>query len=120
MDNFSGDIMRRYIMAKGVSFDGRQEEIKKLILGEKLLLVPEPTNPVDPNAISIVRAENNGHIGYVPRDVTDVFHRGWEVGFIFEAFVDSMGEARKGGNIGVKVGIDILREESNGNSGSIH
>ena len=41
-------------------------------LGEFIAsLVPEPTNPYDPDAIKIVTA--NGHrIGYVPRDTTSV------------------------------------------------
>ena len=50
----------------GVTFDGRQSVIARLSIGENILLRREPTNPYDPNAIS-VECENRWQIGYLNR-----------------------------------------------------
>lgn len=52
----------------GVSFGNRQEIIKKTAVGEPLLVVREPTNPVDPNAVAVltIRGEQLGYVKKVP------------------------------------------------------
>ena len=50
----------------GVTFDGRQEGLVGLEQGEELLLVREPDNPHDPNAIAVLRA-GGVRIGYLKR-----------------------------------------------------
>ena len=50
----------------GVTFDGRQSVIARLSIGEDVLLKREPTNPYDPNAIS-VECQNGWQIGYLNR-----------------------------------------------------
>jgi hypothetical protein len=50
----------------GVIFDGRQPVIARLSIGENILLRREPTNPYDPNAIS-VECQNGWQIGYINR-----------------------------------------------------
>lgn len=50
----------------GVTFDGRQSVIARLSIGENILLRREPTNPYDPNAIS-VECQNGWQIGYLNR-----------------------------------------------------
>jgi HIRAN domain len=37
--------------------------------GRKLLLVPEPDNPHDPNAVAVWNEERTVQLGYVPREV---------------------------------------------------
>ncbi len=50
----------------GVSFEGRQEVVAKLQMGDRVWLEREPFNPYDTNAIRVTR--NNGEqIGYISR-----------------------------------------------------
>jgi hypothetical protein len=52
----------------GVSYDNRQEVIKRTAAGEPLLVVREPTNPVDRNAVAVltIRGEQLGYVKKVP------------------------------------------------------
>jgi hypothetical protein len=50
----------------GVSFDKRQEAIQNTNVGEPLLVVREPTNPVDRNAVA-VRTIRGEHCGFVKK-----------------------------------------------------
>jgi hypothetical protein len=59
----------------GVTFDGRQEIIGMMHGNEDVMLIPEPDNKYDENAIAVWVAfpTESGHekaqIGYLPRDV---------------------------------------------------
>ena len=61
------------------------------------VLVPEPKNDYDPNAI-MIKCEDGKHLGYVPENLTDIvreivgedFHRYRITGRIFEREDDSM------------------------------
>ena len=63
------------IAVKGVTFGKRQEALRRLATYEPAqimaVLVPEPTNPVDPAAIAVMVGVNGGkglfRLGYVPR-----------------------------------------------------
>jgi single-stranded-DNA-specific exonuclease len=50
----------------GVTFNGRQTVIARLIFGEEILLKREPTNPYDCNAICVERSDGQ-QIGYINR-----------------------------------------------------
>jgi hypothetical protein len=50
----------------GVTFDGRQAVIARLSIGEEILLMREPNNPYDHNAIR-VECQNRRQIGYLNR-----------------------------------------------------
>ena len=50
----------------GVSFEGRQEIVARLLRGDRVWLDREPTNHYDRNAISVCR-ENGEQIGYLNR-----------------------------------------------------
>lgn len=56
------------IHVAGVSF--RQREVAQVCEGEQLVLVLEPTNRHDNNAIKVCRL-NGEHIGYLPREVAE-------------------------------------------------
>jgi hypothetical protein len=53
-----------------------QAAMLDLAVGQTVLLVPEPTNPFDPDAIKVVTLDDNDqpahHIGYVPRKQTEL------------------------------------------------
>ena len=74
----------------GVTYEGRQEHLARLLGNEPVRLVPEPTNKYDPNAIAVhiavpisidrQAADPNGishvvpetevlHCGYIPREL---------------------------------------------------
>jgi hypothetical protein len=52
----------------GVTFENRQEEIKKIEVGETVLLIREPSNRFDKNAIKVVRLNHND-IGYIKKEM---------------------------------------------------
>ena len=59
-------IQGRLITTKvvGVTFEGRQEVIARLYMGDRIWLEPEGNNPFDSNAVRVIR--NNGEqIGYI-------------------------------------------------------
>ena len=61
-----------YIKAVGVTFDGRQDRIKKLKQNQQLYLLPEPTNTYDKNAI-LITTKSGEDIGYVSKDYNKDF-----------------------------------------------
>jgi hypothetical protein len=59
-----------FFKVRGVTFEGRQEIIAKMIGDEPARIVAEPTNLYDANALAIHVATKDGvkHIGYVPKE----------------------------------------------------
>lgn len=58
-------------VVKGVTFDGRQETIKRLTGREPVRIFPEPENKFDANALA-VKCVYDGeirHVGYVPKEM---------------------------------------------------
>jgi hypothetical protein len=72
---------------RGVTFDGRQELIAKLLPGEPVCLSMEPWNRFDPAAVRIASLRGE-HLGYVDRRCTGSFSGARERVF---GFVDSVG-----------------------------
>jgi hypothetical protein len=68
------------LAVKGTSFANRQEALKRLAAYApdqiRAVLVPEPTNPVDPAAVAVMVGVQNGkglfRLGYVPANITAV------------------------------------------------
>jgi hypothetical protein len=68
------------LAVKGVSFGTRQEALKRLTAYApdqiRAVLVPEPENPVDHNAVAVMVGIKNGRglyrLGYVPRNMAAV------------------------------------------------
>lgn len=65
--------MNRILITKvtGVTFEGRQEIIKRLVGNEPCKIVAEPSNRYDPNALAVLVAYDGQvhHVGYVPREI---------------------------------------------------
>lgn len=65
--------MTRYLTARvaGVTFEGRQEKIARLSMGDPVQIVPEPDNPYDQNALAVHIAHDGEilHCGYIPREI---------------------------------------------------
>ena len=68
------------LAVKGTSFGNRQEALKRLAAYKpdqiRAVLVPEPSNPVDPSAVAVMVGVQGGkglfRLGYVPRDMATV------------------------------------------------
>ena len=68
------------LAVKGVSFGNRQEALRRLASYDptqvRAVLVPEPSNPVDPFAIAVMVGIQGGRglyrLGYIPRNLTQV------------------------------------------------
>ncbi len=58
----------RVLPVAGVSFRGDAVEDPSFDPGRRLVLVPEPDNPHDPNAVGVWNEERTLQAGYVPRD----------------------------------------------------
>ena len=71
--------------------------------GKRLAVVPEPNNPVDPEALAVWDSACNLHVGYVPRDCAPTIKRRIIDGERFKYV--SMWENRKGR---LRVGLRVL------------
>ena len=68
------------LAVKGTSFGNRQEALKRLAAYApdqvRAVLVPEPTNPVDPSAVAVLVGVQGGkglfRLGYVPANMAAV------------------------------------------------
>ena len=96
----------------GVTFENRQELIKRLIdsnnlfIGATLSLVPEPTNYYDKNAVKVIVA-NNYHVGYLAKTINQKFSSQMMNGKKYIAIVKDI----TGGSIGYSWGITIEIQE---------
>ena len=54
----------------GVTFEGRQEVVAKLQMGDRIWLEMEPDNPCDHNAIKVCRS-NGEQVGYINRKLAE-------------------------------------------------
>lgn len=69
--------MQVEIKVSGVTFEGRQEHLKKLHAEKKkpedVRLVMEPTNPYDSNAVRVEFKIDGAwrHVGYVPKKISE-------------------------------------------------
>ena len=59
----------RVVPAAGVSYRAEALPDDSFEPGRRLVLVPEPDNEHDPNAVGIWNEERTLQVGYVPRDV---------------------------------------------------
>jgi hypothetical protein len=64
------------VRVAGVTFEGRQEIIKACMVGDMIMLMPEPTNEHDPNAVQVVaRVSSQDYnwltIGYIPKKISE-------------------------------------------------
>ncbi|HEY5901539.1 MAG TPA: HIRAN domain-containing protein, partial [Anaerolineales bacterium] len=60
------------VKVAGVTFEGRQEHLRRLRGHEPVRIVPEPENSYDPNALAVHIALDDQtvvHVGYVPREL---------------------------------------------------
>jgi hypothetical protein len=95
-----------YTKIAGVSFDNRQEDIKKLQPGELIFMVPEENNKHDPNAIRLESLKGK-HLGYLSRQLAEEVKVSMENGnrFIAEV-IEVTGEDKD--TLGCNISIDKM------------
>ncbi|MFA6167778.1 MAG: HIRAN domain-containing protein [Gemmatimonadaceae bacterium] len=62
------------VKVAGVTFEGRQEALREVAVGDWLAVVREPDNAYDANACGVWRVDRHGHpsvqVGFLPREVS--------------------------------------------------
>jgi hypothetical protein len=101
-----------YQQVHGIYFrndDGssRQDVIRQCGLGEELKLVPEPTNPRDPNAIKVCRL-NGQQLGYLPSNFAVRYVNDTAMGWTFRVTVEQLFPADRRGAWGCKLRFGVL------------
>lgn len=92
-----------FLQVHGITF--RQDAVKRCKLRERLLLIPEPDNPVSTTAIKVCR-ENGECIGYVPSPNSAHMISDMSIGWTYAA---SVGELwHEGNTTGCLMRIDVL------------
>jgi hypothetical protein len=81
-----------------------------------LRLVPEPSNPHDPNAVYVVRADNNEKLGYIPREQAKKLAIHLSKGLAYEAKVQDYtvtnhGKSTNQPHININLKLDIELQE---------
>ncbi|HHZ11468.1 MAG TPA: hypothetical protein GYA05_02010 [Acholeplasmataceae bacterium] len=81
--------MRFHTKVVGVTYEGRQEYIKKMKIGERIRLERDRNNPHDPNAIKVVN-EKGEHIGFISKDLAGKLAERMDKGERFQAAVSDI------------------------------
>lgn len=91
----------------GTSYRRKALQDPAFSAGKRLAIIPEPTNPADPEALAVWDNAHKRHIGYVPKDCPTAMRRRMreERGYTYL----SMWENRKGK---VRVGLRVLAIKS--------
>ncbi len=113
-------IFGRNIQTKvvGVTFEGRQEVVARLQMGDKVWLEMEPDNPYDNNAIKVCR-ENGEQIGYINRHLAaDIVHYFRAYGYPVQGKVSMLTGSRWDGySLGVVIAFKLPTPKRTNNNG---
>lgn len=102
----------------GVTMENRQELIARHVQeGTEMLLVREPTNQYDKNAIKVIVKDNNIQIGYLSREVAEKFapmlDKGRKVNSVVCMAVTGGGDLSYGVNIEIDIEVKVKQSELN-------
>jgi single-stranded-DNA-specific exonuclease len=61
----------------GVTYDGRQAVVLKLVMGEEVFLLRDPLNPYDRNAIKVTN-QHGQQLGFIARDLASGLAAGFD------------------------------------------
>lgn len=75
----SGRLASRFLLHGGRYVDPDGTELSRVRVGDRLSLVPEPSNPVDPSALLVCRSPEGNPLGYAPRPLTSFMHALWDI-----------------------------------------
>jgi formylglycine-generating enzyme required for sulfatase activity len=87
----------------GVSFENRQEIIRKLYNGQKVILIREPQNMHDNNAIAVTTLSNE-KIGYLNRELALKYSSFMDlINYKIVGTILTLSKSKNSSNIGVKI-----------------
>ncbi len=98
----------------GVSFEGRQEVVGKLVRDEALVVARQPSNPSDPNAIALARGTGE-QVGFLRRQIAEALAPVMDAGTRYVAHVL---EVTGGGERTMGVNVRVERVGATGTIGS--
>lgn len=90
----------------GVTFENRQEYIKKMKIGEKIFLERDRNNAYDKNAIKVIN-DKGFQIGFISKDLAPKIAEKMDSGIRFRAAVSDITGNQDSGALGVNI---IIRE----------
>jgi hypothetical protein len=102
----------------GVTYENRQQVIKKLKDGDALILKREPNNPYDKNAIAVL-TKSNEQVGYIGKDLAIKLAPLMDDGAIFEVNISKItgdGHTKKGVNIHITSNTKVSKPKRTHNS----
>lgn len=73
---------------------------------DAVILVKEPHNPYDPNAIAVTHLIA-GRLGYIPKDSTLAFHEAWANGLALKARIVSFSNEGKWPKIQLVASVEL-------------
>ncbi len=94
----------------GVTFEGRQEVIARLVDDEALILRRDPLNEYDPQAVAVYAPRLEAQIGFLNRDLAAVIAPALDEGVEYTVALGSVTGGNEGKSRGVNV--EIARKES--------
>lgn len=112
-DLFTRDILLMHTMINGaMHVSGIHQLAEKLKKGDRVKLVLEPDNPVDPLAI-LVKNEENQKLGYIPRAKNEVLFHLMDAGKYLYGIVtgDDIGERVNPRDTWVEIYIDVYMRD---------
>lgn len=90
----------------GVTFENRQDYIKEMKIGEKIILERDKNNPYDKNAIKVVNSKGK-QIGFISKDLASKIAGKMDKGVKYRAAVSDITGNKDSGVMGVNL---IIRE----------
>lgn len=85
----------------------RQKIIRSCGPGDPLVLVPEPENKYDPDAIKVCRPDGT-QLGYVPSGHSSKLSNELAIGWTFRVTADQVFAADRPGHVGCRIRLDVL------------
>ena len=94
------------IRVAGVSF--HQANLTHVQVGNCCLLVPEPSNPYDRNAIQVIAdGQPKLMLGYIPKHCNEVLLDAININCEIKATIDSIGTAAGSNLVGISLRLEI-------------
>ena len=89
--------MNKEFYIAGVKFHNLATAINKIKEGDKLLIVPEPTNKFDPNAIKLLFEDEKANVmlGYIPKIFSSEISASLDLELDLECIIIELNSAEK-------------------------
>lgn len=96
-----------YTKVVGVTFEGRQRNIRYTSVGDRLTLARDKNNPFDCNAIKVFNSAG-ADLGFISKELAEKMAPQMDMGVIYTATVTSITGTNPGENMGVNILVKQL------------